>query len=595
MAWMLKFLLIGIKFNLGFYLAMLIGIIAYKANKKNIRFGLIASVLMTIVGFVFTYVTLPPQTLSNLILVNILSYLFGLVLMLLANAGDYLKNFKINKKSKKNKTVINPKFTDGSKVSKALGIGILAFFIILLYMPLARIFSTDEIYQTINVKKVKETEELVSTKETPIAMSTKSARNKMQKMISSVPNYSAYKLGTTTAQVIDGEYVYVSGIEYRSFWKWNRFKAMPGYFKISATDINAQPEFVKREMKYVPSAYLWQDAERNIYANSSRYARMGAVNLEIGDDGTPYYVTTLYKEYGLSGKKRYDKFKVGVLNSVTGQAKVYDLKDTPEYIDAPLTSAVASSMNNYFGKYGKGWLNSIFTKDDVKQPTSNGIYSGGAVTPLMSKSGHLLYFTDFTSDDAKQDSALGYSLIDARTGIMEYYRDNKGMMDSDGAISIAEKIYPEKKWDAKMPILYNVEGVPTWIISLLDVNGIFKGYVYVSATDSDIVVDGNDAQKTLEAYKVRLSMKGSNNRNTTKTELESISGEVQRVNKVVIDGTETVSFLLKGNNTVYTISTSNNIYSMFLKEGDKVSFKANKSKDDKVSTIEDITIEDVTP
>ncbi|MGX7013188.1 DNA-binding protein [Vagococcus silagei] len=593
MFWMVNFLIIALKFNIGFYLAMIIGLLLSTRNSKIIRRSIVASLCMTMIGFVFIYMVLPPQTLSNLVVINILSYVFGVFIFTMLNVGTVLKN--INVKPKRKKNVIQAQSVGGIKLTKALFAGIVALVIVVIYVPVARILSTDEIYQTINVKKVKETEELVSTKETPIAMSTKSARNKMQKMISSVPNYSAYKLGTTTAQVIDGEYVYVSGIEYRSFWKWNRFKKMPGYFKISATDINAQPEFVKTEMKYVPSAYLWQDAERNIYASSSSYARMGAVNLEIGDDGTPYYVTTLYKEYGLSGKKRYDKFKVGVLNSQTGKTIVYDLKDTPEYIDAPLTSAVASSMNNYFGKYGKGWLNSIFTKDDVKQPTSNGIYSSGAVTPLMSKSGHLLYFTDFTSDDAKQDSALGYSLIDARTGIMEYYRDNKGMMDSDGAISIAEKIYPEKKWDAKMPILYNVEGVPTWIISLLDVNGIFKGYVYVSATDSDIVVDGNDAQKTLEAYKVRLSMKGSNNRNTTKTELESISGEVQRVNKVVIDGTETISFLLKGNNTVYTISTSNNIYSMFLKEGDKVSFKANKSKDDKVSTIEDITIEDVTP
>lgn len=197
-------------------------------------------------------------------------------------------------------------------------------------------------------------------------------------------------------------------------------------------------------MAYVPSSYLWQDAERKIYAKSSNLTRIGAVNLEIGDDGTPYYVQSLYKEYGLSGKKRYDEFKVAVLNSVTGETKVYDLKDTPAEIDAPLTSAVASSMNRYYGKYGKGWLNSLFSKDDVKVPTTNGIYSSGAVTPLVSKNGELLYFTDFTSDDQKQDSALGYSLINARTGTMEFYRDTKGMMDSDGAIAISEKIYPEK-------------------------------------------------------------------------------------------------------------------------------------------------------
>lgn len=52
-----------------------------------------------------------------------------------------------------------------------------------------------------------------------------------------------------------------------------------------------------------------------------------------------------------------------------------------------------------------------------------------------------------------------------------------------------------------MPILYNIEGVPTWIISLLDTNGIFKGYVYISATDSDILVDGDDAEKHFKPIK----------------------------------------------------------------------------------------------
>lgn len=303
----------------------------------------------------------------------------------------------------------------------------------------------------------------------------------------------------------------------------------------------------------------------------------------------------MYKEYGLSGKKRYDSFKTAVLNSVTGETKVYDLKDVPEEIDAPLTSAVASSMNNYYGKYGKGWLNSLFSKDDVKIPTTNGIYSSGAVTPLVSKTGELLYFTDFTSDDEKQDSALGYSLINARTGTMEFYRDTKGMMDSDGAIAISEKIYPEKKWEAKMPILYNIEGVPTWIISLLDTNGIFKGYVYISATDSDILVDGTDAEKTLQAYKMKLSLKGSNNKNTEIGDLVDVSGIVTRVNQVVVDGNQTVSFMLENDDKVYRISTSNNVYSMFLKDGDKVSFSADKTKDDALITIEDIVIENLTP
>ncbi|MGY3765849.1 DNA-binding protein [Vagococcus vulneris] len=587
----IDFLIIMCRFSIGFIIAILLGSFFSNNKKKVIKRNLIAVFVYLIFSMLFVYFQLPPQTLSNLLTINLISYLLGTVFVIVTNLR---KGHTVISEKHKGK-IANLSFKTNPKLTKLFWLGLLALVGLLIYTPIARIMSIDNVYQTIDVKKVKKTEELVSTKETPIAMSIESAQNKMQKMISSVPNYSAYKLGSTTAQVINDEYVYVAALEYRSFWKWNRFKEVPGYFKISATDINAQPEFVKKKMAYIPSAYFGQDAERKIYSKVSRFASMGTVNLEISDDGTPYYVETLYKEYGVSGIKHYNEFKVGVLNSVTGKTDVYELKDTPKFIDAPLTSAVASSMNNFYGLYGKGWLNSLFTKDDVKQPTNNGIYSKGAVTPLLSKSGALLYFTDFTSDDAKQDSALGYSLINARTGIMEYYRDSKGMMDSDGAIAIAEKIYPEKKWQAKMPILYNVEGVPTWVVSLLDVNGIFKGYVYISATDSDVVVDGADAQKTLEAYKLRLGMKGSSNKNIEKSDLLKVTGVVERVNKVVIDGNETVSFILRDSDKVYTISTANNVYSMFLKEGDDVSFEAANDKDSRVTTINDIDIKDITP
>lgn len=579
-----------IKFSLGFFVALFIGIVAGKKKQSNLKNILIIMLIYLFIGFGVVYFTLPSQSLSSMLFFNIVTFILGMVLdLFLLGTSNQISGKGIGKRSKNIVYKVPP------LIKKGITLGLVLLIVYFVAVPVTRVLSVDEIYETIPVKKVTETEELKSTKETPIAMSTKSARNKMQKMISSVPNYSAYELGTTTAQMIDGEYVYVSALEYRSIWKWNRFKKVPGYFQISATDINAQPKFVKKEMKYVPSGYLWQDAERKIYAKSTQLARTGAVNLEIGDDGTPYYVQSLYKEYGISGKKRYDKFKVAVLNSETGTTNVYELADTPKEIDAPLTSSVASSMNKYYGKYGKGWLNSLFAKDDVKEPTTNGIYASGAVTPLMSKSGELLYFTDFTSDDEDQDSALGYSLINARTGVMEFYRDKKGMMDSDGAIAIAEKIYPEKKWEAKMPILYNIEGVPTWIISLLDTNGIFKGYVYISASDSDILVDGTDAEKTLQAFKVKLSLKGSNNKNTKKSDLRKVEGKVKRVNKIVIDGTETASFILENDSQVYTISTSNNVYSMFLKEGDHVVFEANISRDSPISTIEDIEIKEVTP
>ncbi|MGO2917819.1 MAG: DNA-binding protein, partial [Leuconostoc falkenbergense] len=104
-----------------------------------------------------------------------------------------------------------------------------------------------------------------------------------------------------------------------------------------------------------------------------------------------------------------------VLNAQTGEVKIYAANKAPKFIDAPITSSAANKMNEFYGRYQKGWWNqtSFGAKRDVKIPTDNGVYASGQITPLIDSKGNLLYFTDFTSGNNNQDSALGYSLINA--------------------------------------------------------------------------------------------------------------------------------------------------------------------------------------
>lgn len=556
---------------------------------QGMKKGIIIYLFFFICSFIFVYWMTPPQNLSSIISSNLtIAFLISLILFFSSPMEKLAGPIS-------GKGVRNFQFKGFGFPAKIPVLILVVGILFAVASAVLRITSINNVYDTIQVKTVSKTEELRSTEETPIAISTASARNKMRKMMSVVPNSNVYDLGTITAQNVDGDYVYVASLEFKGLTKWLKFRESPGYLIISATDINAQPKFVESKMKYIPTAYLNYDAGRKIYSEATQYANVGAVNLEIANDGTPYYVQTLTKEYGISGITYFNRYRVALLNAVTGDVKVYDLKDVPKFVDAPLTSKVAQEMNQFYGKYGDGWWNSFFGQKNVKEPTDNGIYSNGAVTPLLDKKDNLLYFTDFTSPDSSQDSALGYSLIDARTGVLQYYRDKKGMMDSDGAISVASKIYPEKKWKARMPILYNVSGTPTWVISLLDSNGIFKKYVYLSAIDSDILVDGDTAQGTLDAYRTQLATTDSSNSNVAASDLTEFSGVVRRVNLNTNGTTTTVSFLLENEETIFIMNTSNNLYSIFLEIGDTVSFKANVIKGQTTATVEDLTIQDVTP
>lgn len=585
----LDFLSVAFVFGIGILICNLL--FFYFTRRINWLIG--STLLEYLVLFWLLYIAMPEKNLSKLITLNLIFALIASILNLLYQSITEAEA-KGRRKDKPNIFKVSD-----SKVKPTFFVLVLTLASLILFIAagsIYRISSIKEVYQSIESSTQKQAPLLTSTKEMPIALAPETAKRKMQQMFSVIPNSNMYELDGLTAQVVNGEYVYVATVEFNGFFKWLKNKTVPGYFIISATDVNAQPKFIEKEMKYTPSAYFGDDAARRIYAEFPTYASSGKINLEISDNGVPYYVQTMYREYGISGRMHFNELKTAVLNTQTGDVKLYDAKKAPKFVDAPITSSAANQMNEYYGRYVNGWINqSIFgSKRGIKVPTDNGIYASGQITPMLDKDGNLQYFTDFTSGNEDQDSALGYSLIDARTGKLVYYRDAKsGIMDSDGAISIADKIYPEKKWDAKMPILYNIDGTPTWIISLLDSKGIFKRYVYINAVDNDIVVDADNAQDALDAYRVQLTTKGSNNQSTDPSTFETFNGIVSRVNQT-FDGKRTnISFLLIGEKTVFTINADNYPYAQFLNPGDQVTFKAQVTSDTKIATIEELEIENI--
>ena len=588
------FILVTALFGIGILLVnILVGLLNKGKHTKSLIFLTIGE-LVLLGGFL--YAALPSKNLSSILWYNlwgafVACLLAAFVLGLGQGVEKARARFAPNTTRKQAVPVTSGKL---GNVGKIFG-GICTLMVLLfLVSKISSITAIDEVYDSLPLKTEEKAEVLTSTKETPIAIAPDMAKRKMLQKFSVIPNSNMFTLDGITAQTIDGEYVYVATVEYTGFFKWLKLGEVPGYFKISATDINAQPEFVKEPLIYTPSAYFGKDAARRIYAAFPGYASYGKINLEIDEEGIPHYVQTLYKEYGVSGLMHYDEFKTAVLNAQTGDVKLYDNTKAPAFVDAPLTSAAANSMNEFFGRYSQGWWNQFIfgAKKDVKIPTDNGIYASGQITPMLSKDGQLNYFTDFTSGDDDQDSALGYSLIDARTGQITYYRDPEvGIMDSDGAISIASKIYPEKKWQAEMPVLYNIDGVPTWIVSLMDTKGIFKEYVYINAVDNDIVVDAENAQSALDAYRIELATKGSNNQSSGASELTEKTGTVERV--VILPGSNAtvISFLLAKDSTVYSVNSNNSPFAIFMKEGDQVTFKAALTEDTTVATIQDLTIQ----
>ncbi|MFJ8520042.1 hypothetical protein [Lysinibacillus xylanilyticus] len=449
---------------------------------------------------------------------------------------------------------------------KIKGVLFLASLGVAVYVLSAPLWNANEKFKSAEMKEEVEIKPFDET-QTPASVPPKFARNKMKKAFGQVPNTSYYELGRLQIQKVKGEYVYIAPVEFSGFFKWMNGDTTPGYFIMSATDSADNPKFVKQEMKYVPSAYLNSNLERHMRLQHPFLVFCGDVQLEIDDEGKPYYIRS-YGEF-ISARNGFDVKGIVLVDALTGKSEVIKLEDVPEFIDGAVSPETVSLQNSYFGNYVHGYWNSKFGKKDVKLPSDEGTEAN--VSPIFDEKGDMYYFTDFTSPKEGVDSMLGYSLTNARTGQATYYTGNQdaSYMDSQGNLQIIEKKFIEKKWSGEMPVLYNFYGEASWLTAVLDSNGFLQNYFIVSAANPEISVYATTPKEALKLYKTALSRGGTTVEGSSHAEEKNVSGKVLRVYKERHGEYTVVSFLLN-NGENYLVSSETEPLAIYLQVGDDV-------------------------
>lgn len=538
---------------------------------RSMKHGLILFAIGYIATGIVFYFAMPAITVPNMLIANLVVAVVLLPLFL----------YVMQPGEKAETKVVKPLVSLGS----AALIGVIVIIVL-------GFTTLDEAYQSINKNEQEEAKPLTK-EETPITVAPEFARNKIQKAMSVVPNPQFYDLGKLQVQKVNNEVVYVAPVEFSDFWKYLRGKETAGYFTISATNVNAQPEFHDHAMNYTNSSYFNKYVDRVIYNQYPHYIQSGEAQIEVDDDGKPWYVQTIYRPMHVTNKPNLEELKVVVIDPDNGAMSMFDAEEAPEFVEGSVSSEMATLENKYFGKYIHGWLNSVFGKRDVKIPNESGSETG--VTPIFDDTGKMYYFTDMTSPKENIDSALGYTLIDARTGELVYYggEKNNGIMDSEGAKQIVNKEFPEKKWEGYMPVLYNVDGNPTWIVNVLDPNGLHKQYAYIKADDSDFVVFGDTANETLDAYRMALLQNPGNIGATDDANTETRSGEVVRVLVTSTEQGQVIQFLLKNDRTIYTVNGSKAPLAIFLEKGDTITAEV-QLLENNTATVQEIIIDGLT-
>ncbi|WP_343625205.1 hypothetical protein [Flavobacterium lindanitolerans] len=359
-----------------------------------------------------------------------------------------------------------------------------------------------------------------------------------EKIIGSQPSLgSQAEIGEFTIQKVNDELYWVAPLLHTGFFKWyNNSEGTPGYVMVSATNerdvkliqnINGKP----LKIKYQPSAYFGSRIDRHVYFNGYATTGLEDFNFEIDDAGNPYWIVTKYKKtIGFAGN---DATGVLTVDAQTGEIKEYNIDNTPLWVDRIQPISFVEKQLNDWGEYVHGYWN--FSNENKLQTTEG--------LTLVYGENHKSYWYTGLSSVGKEESTVGFVLVDTRTKETTYYKQSGAT--EYAAQSSAEGKVQEKGYHASLPIPYVINNIPTYVMTLKDDGGLVKMFAMVSISDYTIVGVGNTMRETLMAYKNVYNMADNGINPESITSKKSLKSVVTRISSDVKNGNSFYYFTVK--------------------------------------------------
>lgn len=350
-----------------------------------------------------------------------------------------------------------------------------------------------------------------------------------EKILGSQPALgSQVQLGEFYIQKVNNKLYWVAPLLHSGFFKWlNNREGTEGYVMVSATnerDVklvqsnNGKPV----KIKYQPSAYFGSEIHRHIYMNGYMTTGLTDFTFEIDDKGNPFWVVTKYqKEIGFNGN---DATGVIAVDAQTGAMHEYSIKDAPQWIDRVQPIHFIEEQLNDWGELVHGYWN--FSNANKLQITEE-------MTLVYGKDNKSYWYTGLTSV-GKDESAVGFVLVDTRTKKATFYKQSGAT--EYAAQSSAQGKVQEKGYNASLPIPYNINNIPTYVMTLKDKGGLVKMFAMVSINDYTIVGVGNTMRETLMAYKNAYNMSGNIIKPEAASDKKVVKSTITRIQNDVKNG-----------------------------------------------------------
>lgn len=374
---------------------------------------------------------------------------------------------------------------------------------------------------------------------------------------------SQFEIGTQYTQInLNGRPMKVAPLQYADFFRWwnNRKSGIPGYIAVDPVKNTSEYVELSTPMQYVESARFGKNLRRHLRF-AYRTAMFGNSYFEIGEDGTPYYVTAvLKKNIFLFGGT--DVKGAVICNACTGETQYYEIADVPNWVDIVYDGDMLAQRYDWYGELSGGYFNSLFAKKDCKHVTDDYGYK--------MFDDDVWVFTGVTSV-ASDQSNIGFVLMNSRTAEIRYYaipgaEEYSVMRSAEGEVQ-------HLGYEASFPSVINVEGQPTYIMVLKDKGSLVKQYALIHVERYNIVVTATTQREVMAKYKNALIENGmlSGAAQTVDSGGESIT--VKDIKYLVQDG-NSYAYLISTKEEIFKVDCSEFETVVLVSPGDRVTLSA---------------------
>ena len=362
-------------------------------------------------------------------------------------------------------------------------------------------------------------------------------------------------LGEPTIQNVNGELVWAVPLHHSGFFKWLfNMDGADGFIIVSATDPQDVRYVDDYKIKIQPNSYLLFDLQRKARFSAGLFTGMVDYSFELDESGAPYWVVTTYQNRWLYALQEANG--VILVNASTGETSRYSLSEVPDWVDRVQPEDFIMDQIANKGEYIKGVFN--FSNSGKFKPSAGDI--------ILYNGGRCYLFTGITSVGVDQ-STIGFYMVDMKTKEPVMYQISGAT--EYAAMQSAEGKVQDLGYNATFPLILNIDGNPTYFMTLKDNAGLIKKYAFVSVRDFMLVGEGDTMTAAVSNYRETLQAAGAGTA-VVGAGAEEKTGVVSRISSEVQNGSTVYFLTLAGEETIYRGSPDLGAELSLTREGDRV-------------------------